>query len=212
MKNIKIIAGSVAVALSLGAVGGSMLTKSFEERAVQKEREERALNEMEAQVSEEKIREDVQNAERMVNSISKDVDIIVFKVDGVDTHSLGNGRKGWFKKELNVETSYEATIQVPMNSITFTNAQGVVEIKYDLRAFEVKLQEVKQAYDKDSGWLVSNYPEEDTTALENVAKEDIKNNIKNNNEYFVESIGNLKDYFLSIADDFGVDNIRFTER
>lgn len=215
IKKYGIYAG-ISVGMLCGVYTAGSVYSNFNSGARQEQKmHDELTNRINAEVQQELyyklMEEEVEKAQRVVDSLSSEVEFILLTEQG--SNFLKHDRDGnWFTNaDIQLNIDYTAVWSLPSSKIGMIAASdGSLLIQYNPDNIEVKAIDVKHhVVSTSKQWFGEDYTPQETAALVDIARDDIFKQVSQDLSYRNEAQNNFENYILNFANNLGVAKVYF---
>lgn len=169
-------------------------------------------------LDEQILKEKIVKANNFIKNVSNEIEILLLSENG--EHTIFHDRtpeNNWYSEWLNnaqltIKLDYRTIFSIKTKDIDFNvTPKGSVDVNYDASKIDITAIDISNVLPEQKVSIFGQeYKPTEVTALENIAKQEIKEETYNNANILAAS-SNLKSYISNLATDFGVDDINITE-
>jgi glutaredoxin-related protein len=169
-------------------------------------------------LDEELLRAKIVNSQNFVKSISNEIEIILLKQNGdyIISHDR-TPQNNWYSEwannaELTIKLDYRTIFSIKTQDLQFTiTPEGAIKVNYDAGKIAIAAIDISNVIPNQKVSIFgSAYKPTEVTALENIAKDKIKD-LSYTDDNILQSSNNLKSFINDMATKFGIDDISIYE-
>jgi len=169
-------------------------------------------------LDEELLRAKIVKSNNFIKSISNEIEIVLLKQNGnyVISHDR-TPENNWYSEwannaELTIKLDYRTIFSIKTQDLQFNiTPEGAIEVSYDTSKIAIVAIDISNVIPNQNVSIFgANYKPTEVTALENIAKEKIKD-LSYNYDNILQSSSNLKSFINDMATKFGIDDISIGE-